>query len=290
MDNTREGNSKSERLEFIEFLVQFKGWVNRPDLVDRFGISAPVATRELKNYRDAAPDNLRFNDKLKRYEMNECFTPRYPITTTKALSRLRSPQIIHIFGWDDTLSSGITPPRLALPRPEVLMAITRGITNQQKVEICYFSVENGNSTRTIVPHSIFDTGLKWYVRAFDEKRKTFIDFSLSRIEKAVHHIENPTVPNIQYKDQQWLRELNLEISPHPHNVKSPETIHYELGMTDGYKLITVKAALAGYWLRLWNVDCSRNQTLQGNEYQLYLKNAEALYDVSSAKIAPGHGQ
>lgn len=52
--------------------------------------------------------------------------------------------------------------------------------------------------------------------------------------------------------------------------------------------INVRAAVAGYLLRRWNIDCSENHSLKGNEYHLWLKNYPALYGVENLVIAPGY--
>ncbi|MDQ9670830.1 hypothetical protein RF033_24975, partial [Serratia marcescens] len=49
------------------------------------------------------------------------------------------------------------------------------------MEIEYLSVDNGISKRIITPHSLFDDGLKIYIRAFDSNRKKFLNFSPSRV-------------------------------------------------------------------------------------------------------------
>lgn len=52
--------------------------------------------------------------------------------------------------------------------------------------------------------------------------------------------------------------------------------------------VNVRAAVAGYVLRRWNVDCSEDHSLKGPEYHLWLKNWQALYGVENLVIAPGY--
>ena len=61
-------------------------------------------------------------------------------------------------------------------------------------------------------------------------------------------------------------------------------------MREGRLRVELRAALAGYLLRRWNVDCSVGHTLQGAEYQLALANAPALYGVKNLQLAPGYDQ
>ncbi len=59
-------------------------------------------------------------------------------------------------------------------------------------------------------------------------------------------------------------------------------------MVDGVFKQNVRAAVAGYVLRRWNVDCSDDHGLRGGEYQLWLKNSPALYGVENVAIVPNH--
>ena len=61
-------------------------------------------------------------------------------------------------------------------------------------------------------------------------------------------------------------------------------------MINGVLDINVRAAVAGYLLRRWNVDCSAEATLEGDEYHLWLNNRKALYGVDNLIISPGFKQ
>ena len=49
----------------------------------------------------------------------------------------------------------------------------------------------------------------------------------------------------------------------------------------------VRAAVAGYMLQQWNVDCSPNRRLDPMIHRLSLKDLESLKNCKSAAIAPG---
>ncbi len=66
-----------QRLEFIEFRVFWEDGVNRADIIDRFKVSVPQASKDLTHYREIAPENLRYDVSLKRYFASETFKPRY---------------------------------------------------------------------------------------------------------------------------------------------------------------------------------------------------------------------
>ena len=56
-------------------------------------------------------------------------------------------------------------------------------------------------------------------------------------------------------DKEQNRFVELHIVPHP-SLELPKTIEIEYSMTDGKLVALVRAAVAGYVLRLWRVDCS----------------------------------
>ena len=60
-----------QRLEFIEFRLFWDGAVNRSDLMDRFGISEPQASKDLAAYRDLAANNIEYDSSKKRYVSGE---------------------------------------------------------------------------------------------------------------------------------------------------------------------------------------------------------------------------
>ena len=82
--------------------------------------------------------------------------------------------------------------------------------------------------------------------------------------------------------------MPLQLVPHPNNVQFPTAIEMDYGMSDGVLNLNVRAALAGYLLRRWNVDCTENASLKGGEYQLWLRNQQTLYGAENLEIAPGY--
>jgi len=52
------------------------------------------------------------------------------------------------------------------------------------------------------------------------------------------------------------------------NVQHPTAIAMNYGMDNKVLELNVRAVLAGYLLRCWNVDCTKDASLTGGEYQL----------------------
>ena len=90
------------------------------------------------------------------------------------------------------------------------------------------------------------------------------------------------------EDHQWMRMMPLQLVAHPKNVQYPTAIAMDYGMDNGVLKLKVRAAMAGYLLRRWNVDCSESASLSGPEYQLYLQNKQTLTDAVHLTLAPGY--
>jgi len=149
-------------------------------------------------------------------------------------------------------------------------------------------------------HGLVNNGSRWHVRAFDRRRKEFNDFVLTRIGKVEERPESPVLQSERVvEDIQWTRIVELELVPHPHQPR-PEIACMDFNMREGVLKWRESAALVGYLLRQWNVDCSPKHTerspsdekspdeRKGEEIRLWLRNYWALYGVSSARMAPGH--
>ena len=79
----------------------------------------------------------------------------------------------------------------------------------------------------------------------------------------------------------------MQIVSHP-GLEHPEAIILEYGLDNDLLNVEVRAAVAGYLLRKWNVDCTEDHHLKGPEYHLWLKNTPTLYGVENLTIAPGY--
>ncbi|MBL1320692.1 MAG: WYL domain-containing protein [Methylophaga sp.] len=280
-----------DRLEYIEFMLRFRGWVSRADLIERFGIGEAAATRDIRQYKELAKGNLKLNQSTKKYEIVEnLFSPLFDLQISSVMSKLRTSKISDALGMSE-FDGIMCPPRLSLPNVDFLSTITRAISNNKTLSMVYRSIKNGRSEKTIRPHAIFDNGVHWYLRAFDISKKEYRTYALTRIVKV--DIDNNLEIDISMggvnNDHQWNRMVTLELVPHPNatNVKYPKTVEHDFNMEEGSLIISVRATVAGYWLHHWSVDCTEDHSLQGYDYQLWLKNYPTLYDVESKCIAPG---
>ncbi len=282
--------AQKERLSNIDFRIYFLGEVGRNDLMNKFGIKVAAATRDLQLYQKVSPGSIAYDSRLRTYRATDSFRPLFDYPVGRALAALT-------YGFGDdfvSIHKPLIPSDLStkLNKPSIssLAAITKAIYQKKVMKINYSSLSSGKTVREVVPFAIVDNGLRWHLRAYDRKRDRFSDFVITRVE-APEILEAEDVYEHESRefDIQWNRIVELEIVPHPH-LKHVETIELDYDMLDGLMKVNVRATQAGYLLRLWNVDCSKEHVLKGNEYHLWLKNSEALYGVDNLMLAPGYGK
>lgn len=279
--------AQRERLAFIDFCLQFFGQISRADLVNHFKTGLASCSRDLTLYREVAPDNLNLKHETKQYYRTPEFNPVFehnPEATLNSLCR----------GFGDGFSNGITPSdvcidatRLIHPSSDVIATIMRAINNRQAISCDYVSLSSGESKRVIVPHSLVNNGQRWHVRAFDKKNKAFRDFVCTRLLN-VTEIEKP-IATMQGKefDKQWNSIHKITLVPHP-SIKHFKAIELDYAMVGGKVELNVREALLGYLMRKWNVDCSLESTLTGEQYQLRLDNIHELQGINSLSVASGY--
>ena len=280
-------HARRERLAYIDFRLYFFGEIGRPDLIDRFGVAPAGATRDLALYREIASQNITFDGSHKIYRIGQAFAPLFEHAPQRVLSALA-------LGFGDGANNATqsllpceSPTALSNLKMDVLAPVCRAIHAKRPVAIRYHSMSSGESERVIVPFALVDTGLRWHVRAFDRKSSEFRDFVITRIEAPTLLDEEPQANERPDNDIQWTRIVELDFVPHP-RLERPEIIKMDYGMTDGSIRMRVRAAVAGYMLLRWSVDCSPDHRLKEEQYRLWLSDPLALYGVENAKLAPGY--
>jgi predicted DNA-binding transcriptional regulator YafY len=276
-----------ERLAYIDFRLYFLGEIGRPDLIDRFGVAPAGATRDLALYREVAPKNIEFDGSSKVYRIGKAFAPLFEHTPQRVLSSLALSVGDGVNSTTAPLLPCESPTALSTPKMDVLAPICRAIYAKRPVAIRYHSMSSGKTQRVIVPFALVDTGLRWHVRAFDRKSGEFRDFVITRIEAPSLLDEEPKSHERPDNDIQWTRIVELDFVPHP-RLARPEIIRMDYAMEGGAIHMRVRAAVAGYMLLRWSVDCSPDHHLTEKQYRLWLADPLALYGIENAKLAPGY--
>ncbi|WP_242673548.1 WYL domain-containing protein [Aquitalea sp. USM4] len=278
--------AQKERLAYLEIKVFFCGILRRADLESRFGIGSAAATRDLAVYRELAPDNLQYDHNQRVYQPGAVFQAVFPFNSERILSWL-------LQGFGD----GLNGPRKSIPcegpnnlvAPDLhqLAAITRAIHAGKAIKADYLSLSTGPSQRELVPLALADNGLRWHLRAYDRNKNAFQDYVLTRLCN-VEMLESKSSEAEQLAaDEQWQRIVDLELVPHP-AIQWQQAVAADYGMVDGRLRLKIRAALAGYALRRWAVDCTPDARLSALEHHLWLNNPQTLYGVRSASLAPGY--
>ena len=266
---------QQERLAYIEFRLLFLGCVNRADLVNRFGLKESAASRDLSLYKQLAGDNITYDTVDRTYRTGKQLKPLFNYQPQQVLTALTEG-----FGNDFVASCGSMlpvelPSRLNTPSVAVLAPISRALFSGRSLKVTYRSLSSGRIERPLIPLTLVDNGLRWYLRAYDLHHERYSDFVLNRIERAEESNAKSNQAKLRQQDSDWQQRLELVLVPHP-ALAHPDIIAFEYGMDDNHLCLFVRSALAGYLLRRLNVDCTADHSLRGPEYQLWLKNSAAL--------------
>ncbi|MGP9669786.1 WYL domain-containing protein [Pseudoalteromonas sp. AOP31-A2-14] len=280
--------AQKQRLAYVDFKLYFTGMVTRSEIVSHFELGLAAATRDLKFYKDNAPENMAYDNVEKKYFITTQFKPIFKHDARRTLIKLANNISDGFDSIGDTSFPIESPSQLNVPDIDIIAKLSQAIINNKPISVIYTSLSSGSGARELVPHSIVDNGLRWHLRAYDRKSKSFRDFVLTRITQITILPQTPSPEEDKLEDRQWMRMVPLQIIPHPNNVKHPTAIKLDFGMEKGMLEVNVRAAMAGYLLRRWNVDCSEKGSLSGPEYQLYLKNIQTLYGAENLAIAPGY--
>jgi predicted DNA-binding transcriptional regulator YafY len=238
------------RYRIIELLSYWEGRVNTTQLIQHFSVSRTQAQKYFKSYQADYPDNLIYDNSLKGFRPSATFT-----------SHCISSDVNEYLDWLNNNgelaapmhNTRFTNATLSLPVRKVLPQIMRGLLSaikyQKRLEVDYVSLANPNGEgRIIQPHIFVKTGLRWHLRAYDEKHQQFRDFVLSRFRGQPVLLDNATHNAAQ--DISWNSTIAMIFSPDSR--LSPEqkvVIEQDYQMQDGKLVTKTRAALAQYLLQ-----------------------------------------
>lgn len=278
--------AQRERLAFIDFNLQFFGKIARNDLIQRFKTGLAASTRDFAAYREIAHNNLRLDHSSKQYWRTAEFEAVFSFSADSILNSVSK-------GFSDGITAPIQPSnqcfeamRLIHPDINIIASLMRCIHKQVEAKVSYVSLSSGENTRVIVPHTIINNGHRWHVRAYDKKSNTFRDFVCTRFTQVkTSDVPAPVYCQVQ-SDEQFNRMVSLVLVVHPDIVHS-RAIEMDYAMQNAKKTIQVRAALAAYVLRHWQVDCSFEHRILNQGCQLALQNHEVLASIENPQLAPG---
>jgi predicted DNA-binding transcriptional regulator YafY len=273
-----------ERLEFIDFRLFWEGRINRADIMDRFAISMPQASKDLSLYESIAPGNLSYDVSAKRYLASSSFTPRFIEPNADGfLTQLRN-VADHTLPVEETWL-GSAPTAEVMPIPSrrvnvnVLRAVLKAIEKRTAVRIFYQSMNEqrpGPMWRWVVPHAFAHDNLRWHVRAFCEETKIFKDFLLSRCLDVSD--ERPTDVRAS-QDKYWNEHFSVVLVPNPVlSSEQQEVVAQDYCMEYGQIAVPVRKALLYYFNKRLRLDVAREKD-RIKETPIIVLNDRAFQDV-----------
>ena len=271
------------RLEFIEFRLFWEGGVNRSDIIEKFGVSVPQASKDLTLYQERAPLNVIYDKSRKRYVPSPDFSPRFlNPEPAEYLNQLRSVAD----GVLDRSSSwiGQFPAYDAAAAPVrgvsagTLRSVIGAIRDSEAIEVRYQSLSRPEPRwRWLSPHAIGFDGFRWHARAFCESDQRFKDFLLSRFLET--RGRRPSEVSAE-ADTDWREEIVLEIGPHPELSETQQkVIALDYGMRDGKARIPVRKALVYYTMKRLGLDTAPT-VRRPQDQQIVLLNHAAVVEAT----------
>jgi predicted DNA-binding transcriptional regulator YafY len=251
-----------KRLEFIEFRLFWEGGINRADIMERFGVSVPQASKDLSLYEEKAPGNLVYDKSQKRYLAAASFKPVFLKPEADAyLTQLRSVSDRVALPEETWLSD--MPEIDAMPVPHrlvdvnVLRALVAAIRQQRAVQILYQSMNPDRpepTWRWITPHAFSNDSLRWHVRAYCHIDGKFKDFLLSRCLETRGDGEPGATPG---DDVFWNETLQVVLSPNPALSQSQRAVvAQDYDMKGGRVSVPVRKALLYYFQKRLRLDAA----------------------------------
>lgn len=270
-----------QRLEFIEFRLFWEGGINRSDITRFFGVSVPQASKDLSQYQEIAPENMRYDKSLKRYFASERFKPRFLqpdanryLTQLNSIARgALSPAETWLMDVPDF--SAVPLPRRNID-PAILRRLVACIRGPRALEIRYQSLSAERPKpqwRWITPHAFGFDGMRWHARAFCHEQHQFRDFLLPRILEV--RSEGPSGAN-PADDNVWTETIQVALKPHPALTEDQQkTVASDFGMKRGVVQVEVKLAMLYYFLRRLGLDFNEHRR-DAREQHIVLADSDSV--------------
>ncbi len=237
--------SERERLRFIERMLYWRGYINRRDLRDFFGISPPQATNDLVNYTTRNPGACAYNVRTRRYE---AAPDMEPLLIEPEFGRDLA--ILGAAAWPAGGADFVVEPErpLRAADAELMRALALAAHRRESLEVRYWSVHSGRADwRRISPRTFAHDGLRWHVRAFCHDNGDFRDFVAGRISgrRKPKPCSEP-----ERVDADWMARVTLVIRPNPELSEGQrKAMEMDYGMRRGKLRLPVRKALLVYVAR-----------------------------------------
>lgn len=273
-----ENSSLFERLAYIDFKLQFTGFVKRSEIGDMFNVADAAASKAISEYTKRYAGNIEYDKSLKVNVISKkSFQSMLNYDAEIALSMLvngfnkskllnQSSNLIAFekIDWVDNKLS-----------VDSVAKITRAISRGYCIECKYISESSSNhGTRVIAPVAIMHDGTTWMFRGYhrdDSEKKFFKNFHFSRLRDVIE-LDEQKYGKIQEHekldaDKEWQTKIPLELVLHPDlDDKAKQHIRLDFGMSDNSDEIMIPVRASSLWIvtRKWFID-DRNDEQKAND-------------------------
>jgi len=283
LDTTTMPNIKWDlllRYRLIEIISYWEGRLTTNHLQNAFKIGRQQASKDINIYKKAYPGNLEYDLQLKGYKPTKGFKPVYTKGSLDEYLHLLKTSMDLGQRYADTFlpqanTQVIYPPSRGVT-PEVLRPVIQACRENRRLDIKYVSLSTPEQTdeRLICPHTLVNSGFRWHVRAYCEKRQQYRDFVLSRME-GIPEVEDEADYTIE-DDEAWNTKVELIIVPHNELSKAQQAlIARDYSMEDGKLVIRTRGALVEYMLQIMHID-KQTSGRPAVQQQIELKNYEEV--------------
>ena len=247
------------RYRLIETVVWWEGRLTTNHLIQSFGISRQQASKDINTYiTDYASKNLVYDKQIKGYVPTRQFRPLFIDDSASAYLDLlnqnneRAPHIEGLalaYAHTEVLK---VPDRSV--KPEVLRPLLKACREKRRLDIEYVSFNSPElEGRTIAPHTLVYTGMRWHVRAYCEKNRMYRDFVLSRF-RGVPELRDEQTENAIDQDLEWNTPVDVIFKPDERLTPAQRAIiEVDFGMTGGQLVVGSSQALVKYVVKRFGV-------------------------------------
>lgn len=256
--------ARQERLRFVEATLIWEGSIQRSRVCEIFGVSANHVTRDLTLYEEQHPGSLEYRPRQRAYVPGPNFSPIYAsddpaqiLGLLQTRAETGSIALLPLLGGEGIDVTTLPSPAMGVDK-SVLRDVLRAIRQSRGLSVHYHSLSAEETiVLTLWPHALFNTGVRWYVRAYDDRTQGFREFALSRIDRPVP--QNLPSPYAASSDIGWTTEHRIEVVPHPKlNAHQQRVVAREFPMKRdriGWVWsLSVRQCLIGYFARRYRLD------------------------------------
>lgn len=248
------------RYRLIETVVWWEGRLTTNHLIQSFGISRQQASKDINTYiNDYASKNLVYDKQIKGYVPTRQFKPLFIDDSASAYLDLlnqnneRAPHIEGLalaYAHTEVLK---VPDRSV--KPEFLRPLLKACREKRRLDIEYVSFKSPDPEgRTIAPHTLVYTGMRWHVRAYCEKNGEYRDFVLSRFRGIPDLYDEETGNGIE-DDVEWNSPIDVVFKPDERLTPAQRAIiEVDFGMADGQLVVGSSQALVKYVVKRFGVN------------------------------------